>query len=63
VDPVSCPTTISGTDRERSRRLAWEVEKIAEARADGRLVASAKVKAWAGSIGTDQELPVPYSGR
>jgi predicted transcriptional regulator len=39
---------------------------IAEADADiaaGRLVDSAKVKAWIDSIGTDHELPVPYSGR
>ena len=47
-------------------RLAWETEMIAQADADitaGRLVASAKVKAWIDSIGTDQELPIPYSGR
>jgi predicted transcriptional regulator len=54
------------TDAEKQRRLAWEAERIAEARADvaaGRLVDSAKVKAWINSIGTDHELPVPYSGR
>lgn len=57
-----CPETDAG----RQSRLAWEAERIAEARADvaaGRLVGSAKVKAWIDSIGTDNELPVPYSGR
>jgi predicted transcriptional regulator len=54
------------TEAERRRRLAWEAEMIAEADADiaaGRLVDSAEVKAWIDSIGTDHELPVPYSGR
>jgi predicted transcriptional regulator len=39
---------------------------IAEADADivaGWLVNSARVKAWIDSIGTDHELPVPFSGR
>ena len=52
-------------DAERQRRLAWEAEMIAEADADiaaGRVVNSAKVRAWIDSIGTDHELPVPYSG-
>jgi predicted transcriptional regulator len=59
-------TTPPETEAERQRRLAWEAEMIAEADADiaaGRLVDSAKVKAWIDSIGTDHELPVPYSGR
>ncbi len=54
------------TEAEQQRRVAWEAEMIAEADADiaaGRLVDSAKVKAWIDSIGTDHELPVPYSGR
>ena len=54
------------TEAERQRRFAWEAEMIAEADADiaaGRLVDSATVKAWIDSIGTDHELPVPYSGR
>jgi predicted transcriptional regulator len=54
------------TEADRQRRIAWEAAHIAEARADvaaGRLVSSAKVKAWIDSIGTDHELPVPYSGR
>lgn len=54
------------TEAEGQRRLAWEAKMIAEADADiaaGRLVDSAKVKAWIDSIGTDHELPVPYSGR
>jgi len=59
-------TPRSETDADRLARIAWEAERIAEARADvagGRLVSSAKVKAWIDSIGTDHELPVPYSGR
>jgi predicted transcriptional regulator len=54
------------TEADLKRRIAWEAAKIAEADADiaaGRLVDSAKVKAWIDSIGTDHELPVPYSGR
>jgi len=54
------------TEAERQTRLIWEAERIAEARADiaaGRLVDSAEVKAWIDSIGTDHEMPVPYSGR
>ena len=54
------------TDADRQVRLAWEAEGIAEGEADvaaGRLVDSAKVKAWIDSIGTDDERPVPYSGR
>jgi predicted transcriptional regulator len=54
------------TEAERHHRLAWEAERIAEARDDvaaGRLVGSAKVKAWIDSIGTSDERPVPYAGR
>jgi predicted transcriptional regulator len=54
----------SETAAEKQLRLAWEAERIVEARADvaaGRLVSSAKVKAWIDSIGSDHELPVPYS--
>ena len=62
----NAPTARLETEAERQRRLAWKAEMIAEADADiaaGRLVDSAKVKAWIDSIGTDHELPVPYSGR
>ena len=54
------------TAAERRSQFVWEAERIAEARDDvaaGRLVRSAKVKAWIDSIGTGAELPVPYSGR
>ena len=54
------------TEAEKQRRFVQEAEQIAEARADvaaGRLVSSANVKAWTNSIGSDHELPVPYSGR
>ena len=54
------------TEAEKQRRLAWETEMIAEADGDiaaGRLVDWADVEAWIDSLGTDHELPVPYSGR
>jgi len=52
------------TEADRQCRIAWEAERIAEARADiaaGRVVSSARVKAWIDSIGTAHELTVPYS--
>jgi len=54
------------SEEEERRRLAWEAEMIAKADADiaaGRMVDSARVKEWIDSLGTDHELPVPYSGR
>jgi predicted transcriptional regulator len=62
----STATTRSETEAERRNRLVWEAEMIAEAEtltAAGRLVDSAKVRAWIDNIGTDHELPVPYSDR
>ena len=54
------------TEADRQRRIAWEAEGIAKARASvaaGRVVDEAEVDARIDSIGTDHELPVPYSGR
>jgi predicted transcriptional regulator len=54
------------TETERQRRIVWEVERIAEARASvasGRVVSSEAVDAWIDSLGTDHELPPPRSGR
>jgi predicted transcriptional regulator len=48
------------------RRLAWEAERLAEARAEldaGLYVDAAEVAAWIDSIGTDHELPPPASRR
>ncbi len=59
-------TACSETAAEKRRRLTWEAERLAEAYADvaaGRLVSSEEVDAWIDSIGTEHELPVPYSGR
>lgn len=59
-------TASTETAAAKRRRLAWEAERLAEAYADiaaGRLVDSEAVDAWIDSIGTEQELPVPYSGR
>jgi predicted transcriptional regulator len=51
-------------EMEQERRVASEAEMIAEADvAAGRLFDEADVDAWLDSIGTDHELPVPYSGR
>ena len=60
------PAARRETEADRQRRLAWEAEMIAEARAEldaGLYATSAEVKAWIDSIGTDREMPVPYSGR
>jgi hypothetical protein len=54
------------TEVERQRRIAWEAERIAEARASaaaGRVVSSEDVDAWIDSLDTDHELPAPRSGR
>ena len=54
------------TEAERQRRLAWEAEGIAEARAQvkaGLYVDAAEVDAWIDSIGTDHELPPPPTRR
>ncbi len=59
-------TSCAETEAARRRRLAWEAEMTAEADADiaaARLVDSGRAQAWTGGILTDQELPVPYSGR
>lgn len=50
----------------RQRRLAWEADMIAEARASaaaGRVVSSEAVDAWIDGLDTDHELPAPRSGR
>jgi hypothetical protein len=54
------------TEADRERRIAWEAVMIAQADASiaaGRVVDESAVDAWIDSIGTDHELPVPYSGR
>lgn len=55
----SCPET----EAERQRRLAWEAEGIARARASvaaGYYVTSAEVNAWIDSLGINHPSPVPY---
>ena len=54
------------TEPEQQRRLAWEAEMIAKARASaaaGCVVSSEEVDAWIDSLDTDHELPPPRSGR
>lgn len=63
-DRADTPTPES--EAERRRRLAWEAEMIAEARAEldaGCYVDAAEVNAWIDSIGTDHELPPPPTRR
>ena len=59
-------TPSAETDAERQSQIAWEAERIAEARASvaaGRVVSAERVDAWIDSLGTDHELPAPRSGR
>lgn len=54
------------TDADRQRRMAWEAKGIARAResADaGRLIDSEAIDAWIDSLGSENELPPPRSGR
>ncbi len=68
ITPLSdnhAPVDPSEAEQQR-QRLAQEAEGDAKARASvtaGRVVDEAEVDAWIDSIGTDHELPVPYSGR
>jgi hypothetical protein len=51
---------------EKQRRLAYEAEMLAEARADvaaGRIVGDAEVDAWIDSLGNDHELKLPHADR
>ncbi len=59
--PIDPPETVA----DQQRRIAWEAERIAEARASvatGRLIDSDEINAWIDSLGTDHELPPPRSG-
>ena len=52
----------SETEAGRQRRIAWEADRIAEARASadaGALIDEAEIDAWIDSLGTDHELPPP----
>jgi hypothetical protein len=54
------------TEAERRSRIAWEADRIAEARAEidaGLFVDAAEIDAWIDSIGTDHELPAPPTRR
>lgn len=66
IPTQTADTTRPETKAERQERMAWEAEGIAKALASaaaGRVVDEAEVDAWIDSIGTDHELPVPYSDR
>jgi len=66
MDTVPTPgEATTETEADRQRRIAWEAERIAEARAEldaGLYVDAAEIDAWIDSIDTDHERPVPYSG-
>ncbi len=54
------------TPAARRSRLAWEAEKIAEARAQaaaGQTISLEAVQAWVDSWDTDHELPPPQPGQ
>ena len=60
--------TTSGPESaaEKRRRLAREIQMLAQARASaaaGRVVDEFAVDAWIDSIATDHELPPPFSRR
>jgi predicted transcriptional regulator len=61
------PAPVADHDEtERQAVLVREAAGVAKALASaaaGRVVDEAEVNAWIDSIGTDHELPVPYSGR
>lgn len=62
----NAPAARFETEAEKQRRLAWEAEMIAEARASaaaGHVVSSKEVDAWIDSLDTDHELPAPHSRR
>jgi hypothetical protein len=59
----SADTPRPETEAERQRRLAWEAEGLARARASiaaGYYATSAEVNAWIDSLGTGNPLPAPY---
>ena len=60
------PSDRPETAEERRRRLIWQAEQIAAARASaaaGRVVSLEAVEAWVESWDTGHELPQPRSGR
>jgi len=60
--PGESAGTQAETDAERERRVAWEAEGIARARASiaaGYYATSVEVNAWIDSLGTGNPLPVP----
>jgi predicted transcriptional regulator len=66
VTGADFPPPRGETVEEKSLRLAREAEMIAEARAAvaaGRVVSFEAVSAWIDSLGTEDELPLPQSGR
>jgi predicted transcriptional regulator len=61
--PIADPVE---TEAELQARVAWEAERIAEARAEldaGLYVDADEVAAWINSLGTDDELPPPPTRR
>lgn len=66
VTGADVPPPRGETAEEKDLRLAREAEMITEARvsvAAGRVVSFEAVSAWIDSLGTDDELAPPESGR
>lgn len=66
ITPNPAQTPRSETEAAQKRRIAWEADRIAEARASaaaGRLIDESEIDAWIDSLGTDHELPPPRSAR
>lgn len=62
MDDTPTPNLPPETEEERCARLAWEAERIAEARASATRLGTVpfeEVEAWVESWGTDHELPKP----
>jgi len=66
IQPIVDTMPLAEAAAVRQRRIAWETARIAEADADiaaGRLIDAADVDGWIDSIGSEHELPVPYTRR
>jgi len=63
---TDAPNQDGETEDERQERLAYEAQRIAQAResvAAGRVIPLAGMQKWADSLGTDNVLPLPRAKR
>jgi hypothetical protein len=62
MDTVNVETAMVADPHTEAARLAWEADRIAEARAEldaGYYVDAEEIAAWVATIGTAHELPPP----